>query len=99
MSRGGGSSRDREPVGKGEGEETSACLPSLPWPPEGQGSCPQSILPSDTTPLRLNRMFSLRVQGRNKGLLRTGTRNLQGDDRTFASDSEIGAREREKKLN
>lgn len=99
MSRGGGSGRDREPVGKGEGEETSACLPSLPWPPVVKSSCPQSIIPPDTTPLRLNRMFSLRVQGRNKGLLRTGTGNLQGDDRTFASDFEIGAKGREKKLN
>lgn len=66
MSRGGGSGRDREPVGKGEGEETYACLPSLPWPPVVQDFCPQSILLSDTTPLKLNRMFSLRVQGRNK---------------------------------
>lgn len=66
MSRGGGSGRDREPVGKSEGEETYACLPSLPWPPVVQDSCSQSILPSDTTPLKQNTMFSLRVQRRNK---------------------------------
>lgn len=96
MSRGGGSGRDWEPVGKSE-EETYACLPSLPWPPVAQGSCPQSILSSDTTPLKLNRMFSLRVQGRNKGLLRIGTGNLQGEDRMFASDPEIGAKGRGKK--
>lgn len=96
MSRGGGSGRDREPVGKGEGEETSACLPSLPWPVV-QDSCPQSFLPSDTTPLKLNIMFSLRVQRRKKRLLRIGTVNLQGEDRMLASDSEIAAKGREKK--
>jgi hypothetical protein len=97
MSRGGGSSRDREPVGKGEGEETYACLPSLPWPPMVQDSCPQSFLPSDTTLLQLNRMFSLRVQRRNTRPVRIGIVNLQGEDRMFASDSEIGAKGRKKK--
>ena len=58
MSRGGG--RGREPVGCGEGEieERYDGLPSLPWPPTVQDSCPKVFSLLSTPPQMLTRTMA-----------------------------------------
>lgn len=89
MSRGGG--RGREPVGCGEGEieERYDGLPSLPWPPTVQDSCPKVFSLLSTPPQMLTRtMAALGGRGRRRRpeTAPNGGVNLQGEDRMLASD-------------